>query len=51
MVKFSVFGMEIPFLCKFGPKNPDSSFELKFRIKTDLNMQNSTVMRAFSCLD
>ena len=43
--------MEIPFLGKFGPKNQNCHFMLKFGTYTNLNMQNSMVMFTFSVFD
>ena len=42
------FRLEVLVLGKFGPKNQNSDFELKFCISTNLNMQNSMVMLTFS---
>ena len=36
--------MEIPFLGKFGAKNQNYQFKLKFGTYTNSNMQNSVVM-------
>ena len=41
----------MPFLEKFGPKNPNCQFKLKFGTKTDPNMENSIVTFTFSVLD
>ena len=41
--------MEIPFLGKFGPKNQNCHFKLKFGTNTNSNMQNSMVMFIFFC--
>ena len=43
--------MEIPFLGKFGPKNQNSHFKLKFGTYTNSNMQNSMVMFILSVFD
>ena len=50
-VHFFCFPREIPFLCKFGPKNQNYQFELKFGTYTNLNMQNSVVVFTFSIFD
>ena len=42
------FSPQTPFLGKFGPKNRNSQFELKFGTSTKLNMQNSMVVFTFS---
>ena len=42
---------EIPFLGKFGPKNQNCQFELKFGTYTILNMQNSMVAFIFPTFD
>ena len=39
--------MEIPFLDKFGPKNQNTHFMLKFGIETNSNMQNSMTLFSF----
>ena len=39
--------MEIPFLGKFGPKNQNCHFKVKFGTYTNSNMQNSMVMFIF----
>ena len=44
---FSCFWVEIPFLGKFGPKNQNCHFKLKFGTYTNSNMQNSMVMFIF----
>ena len=41
--------MEIPFLGKFGPKNQNYQFKLKFGTYTNSNMQNSLGMFLFFC--
>ena len=43
--------MEISFLGKFGPKNQNYQFKLKFGTDTNSNMQNSMVMFTFSVFD
>ena len=48
---FFRFGLEIPSLAKFGPKNQNSHFELKFGTMNNLNMRNSMVMLIFFVLD
>ena len=45
------FELEIPFLGKFGPKNQNCQFKLKFGTRTNSDMQNSLVMFTFSVLD
>ena len=45
------FRAETPFLGKFGQKNQNCRFKLKFGTKTNPNMQNSMVALAFSVLD
>ena len=49
MLTFSV--TEIPFLGKFGPKNQNCYFKMKFGSYTHLNMQSSIVMLTFSVLE
>ena len=39
------------FLGKFGPKNQNCQFKLKFGTKTNLNMQNSMMIFTFSAFD
>ena len=39
------------FLGKFGPKNQNCQFKLKFGTSTNSNMQNSVVVFTFSVLD
>ena len=41
----------MPFLGKFGPKNQNSHFKLKFGTYTNSNMQNSMVMFIFFVLE
>ena len=45
------FELEIPFLGKFGPKNQNCQFKLKFGTRTNSDMQNSLVMFTFSVFD
>ena len=45
------FWVEILFLGKFGPKNQNCHFKLKFGTYTNSNMQNSMVMFSFSVFD
>ena len=45
------FWVEIPFLGKFGPKNQNCHFKLKFGTYTNSNMQNSMVMFILSVFD
>ena len=40
-VYFFCFWPEVPFLGKFGPKNKNCQFQLKFGGSTNSNMQNS----------
>ena len=44
------FKPETLFLGKFGPKNENCQFKLKFGTKTNSNMQNSMVVFTFSVL-
>ena len=39
--------MEMPFLGKFGPKNQNTHFMLKFGTETNSNMQNSMTLFSF----
>ena len=48
MVHLICFRLEIPFLSKFGSKNQNSQFKLKFGTETNSNIQNS--MRMFTYL-
>ena len=48
---FLCFWPEIPFLGKFGPKNQNYQFKLKFGTYTNSNMQNSMVMFIFFVFD
>ena len=43
--------MEIPYLGKFGPKNQNCHFKLKFGTYTNSNLQNSMVMFILSLFD
>ena len=45
------FWVEIPFLDKFGPKNQNYQFKLKFGTHTNSNMQSSMVIFTFSLFD
>ena len=45
------FRLETTFLGKFGSKNRNCQFTLKFGTKTNSNIQNSVVMFTFSVLD
>ena len=45
------FRPETPFLGKFGPKDQNRQFKLKFGNKTISNVQNSMVVFTFSVLD
>ena len=45
------FRPQTPFLAKFGPKNQNCQFILKFGTWTNLNMQNSMAMFNFSAFD
>ena len=47
-VHFLSLSLKIPFLGKFGRKNQNCQFKLKFGTKTNLNMKNSMVMFVFS---
>ena len=40
-----------PYLGKFGPKNQNYQFKLKFGTKTNLNKQNSMALFTFSGLE
>ena len=51
VVLFFCFRPETPFLGKFGPKNQNCQFKLKFGTKTNSNMQNSMALFTFSVLD
>ena len=44
MIHLICFRLEIPFLGKFGPKNQNCQFILKFGTQTNSNMQNSMGM-------
>ena len=45
------FRPETPFLGKFGPKNQNCQFKLKFGTQTSSNMQNLMVMFTLSVFD
>ena len=47
---FAVLHWKYPFWGKFGPKNQNCQFKLKFGTKTNLNMQNSMVVFTFAVL-
>ena len=49
LVYFYCFRPETPFLGKFGPKNQNCHFKLKFVTKTNSSMQNSMVVFIFFC--
>ena len=48
---FFCFWLEMPFLGKFGPKNQNCHFKLKFGTYSNSNMQNSMVMFILSVFD
>ena len=48
---FPVLKSEIPFLGKFGSKNQNFQFTLKFGNQTSSNMQNSSMGFNFAILD
>ena len=48
---FFCFWVQIPFLGKFGPKDQNYQFKLKFGTGTNSNMENSMVMFIFSLFD
>ena len=50
-MRFFRFWSEVPFLGKFGPKNQNCHFKLKFGSQTNSNMQDSVVLFTFSVLD
>ena len=50
-VHFFSFRPETPFLGKFGPKNQNCQFNVKFGTLTNSNMQNSMGLFTFSLLD
>ena len=50
-VNFFCFSVEILFLGKFGPKNQNYQFKLKFGTYTNSNMHNSVVIFTFSVFD
>ena len=43
--------LEIPLLSKFGPKNENCQFQLKFGTLSNSNMKNSMVMLLFFYLN
>ena len=49
-MRFFRFPPEISFLGKFGQKNPNYQFKLKFGSYTNSNMQNSLMMFTFPFL-
>ena len=51
LLTFFGFWVEIPLLGKFGPKNQNCHFKLKFGTYTNSNMQNSMVMFSFFVFD
>ena len=50
-VHFFRFRPQIPFLGKFGPKNQNCQFILKFGTWTNSNLQNSMAIFNFSAFD
>ena len=50
-VLFFCFRPETPFLGKFGLKNQNCHFKLKYGTKTNSNTQNSMVLFTFSDLE
>ena len=50
-VRFFSFQPEIPFLGKFGQKNQNCQFKLKFGTETNSNVQNSMVVFILFVLD
>ena len=48
---FSVLDWKQLFLGKFGPKNQNCQFKLKFGIQSNLKMQSSVVVTTFAFLD
>ena len=50
-VDFFRFRLEILFLNKFGPKNQNCQFKVKFDIQPNSNMQNSVVVFTFFVFD
>ena len=50
-IHFLSFRPQIPFQGKFGPKNQNCQFELKFGTYTNLNMPNSMVVITSSIFD
>ena len=51
ILRLFCFRPETPFLGKFGPKNQNCQFNLKFGTWTNSNMENSMVVFTFSVLD
>ena len=51
MVYFLCFRLEIPFLGKFGPKNKNCLFKLKFGTRTNSDMQNLLMMFTFQFMN
>ena len=49
-VQFFCFRLEILIFHKFGPKKQIFHFKLKFGTKTNLNIQNSTLILVFSSI-
>ena len=45
------FRLEIPFLGKFGPKNENCQFQLKFGTLSNSNMKNSMVILHISLFE
>ena len=50
-VRFFCFPREIAFLGKFGPKNQNCQFKLKYNTQTNSDIQNSMVTFSFSIFD
>ena len=50
-IYFSFFTTQIPLLDKFGPKNQNYQFKLKFGTSANSNMQNSVMVFTFSIFD
>ena len=48
VLTFSIFDRKYLFRGKFGPKNQNCQFELKFGSKANSNMRNSMAVLAFS---
>ena len=51
MFTFSILDSKYALFGKFGPKNRNCNFKLKFHIWTNLNMETSIVMLNFFALD